>query len=286
MKTKLLSLMLFASVAFSNAQILLSENFDNITTLTTWTFTNQSSPVGSTGWFQGNSAVFNAQAGAATSYIGANFNNTSGANTISNWMITPQLLMQNGDVIKFWTRTTTGSAFPDRLEFRLSTGSTFTSPVTATTVGTFTTLLTSVNGPLTVGGYPDVWTEVSVTITGYSATPLAGNLAFRYFVTDAGPAGNNSDYMGIDTFTVTRPSLAVSNANNAKVSIYPNPATDYLKLNASSKISSVEIFDMSGKKVVTQLVDNTVDVKSLAKGSYVIKIQDQNGTSTQKFIKK
>ena len=34
---------------------------------------------GSTNWFQGNNTVFPAQSGAPNSYIGANFNNTTGA---------------------------------------------------------------------------------------------------------------------------------------------------------------------------------------------------------------
>ena len=39
---------------------------------------NHSEPLGLTDWFQGNDAVFPAHSGASTSYIGANFNNTSG----------------------------------------------------------------------------------------------------------------------------------------------------------------------------------------------------------------
>src|SRR6185503_17575667 len=69
----------------------LSEGFVDITTLAGagWVQTNHSTVVGTTNWFQGNSDVFPAQAGAPTSYIGANFNNTTGTNTISNWLLTP-----------------------------------------------------------------------------------------------------------------------------------------------------------------------------------------------------
>ncbi|HEX9961407.1 MAG TPA: choice-of-anchor J domain-containing protein, partial [Pyrinomonadaceae bacterium] len=102
----------------------LNEGFNNISTLPAsgWHVQNNSSPVGSTGWFQGNPAVFPAQSGATNSYIGANFNNTTGNNTISNWLLTPTLNLYNGAVFKFWTRTGTDSPFPDRLEVRLSTG--------------------------------------------------------------------------------------------------------------------------------------------------------------------
>ena len=51
---------------------------------------NNSQPgPGTTGWFQGNNAVFPAQGGAPTSYIGSNFNNGTGTSTLSNWLLTP-----------------------------------------------------------------------------------------------------------------------------------------------------------------------------------------------------
>lgn len=288
MKTKLLSLVAFCTLSFTQAQTtLLAETFDNITSLTTWTLTNQSVPVGSTGWFQGNPAVFPAQTGATNSYIGANFNNTTGANTISNWLITPQVLVQDGDVLKFWTRTSTGAAFPDRLEVRSSVGA-VTVPSGATGVGSFTNVLLTINSTLVAGptGYPDVWTEFTITVAGVSATPVAANFAFRYFVTSGGPAGDNSNFIGIDTLSLVRPALAVSDATKKAVSIYPNPTSDFLKITTASKLSSIEIYDMSGKKVAAELIGDTVDVKSLSKGSYVIKITTATDSSTQKFIKK
>ncbi|HWS25655.1 MAG TPA: choice-of-anchor J domain-containing protein, partial [Xanthomonadales bacterium] len=88
---------------------------------TGWTCTNLSSPLGSTNWFQGNSAVFPAQAGPVTGYIATNFNNTTGDNTISNWLLTPQVNFATGSELRFWTRIGTGTIFPDRLEVRIST---------------------------------------------------------------------------------------------------------------------------------------------------------------------
>src|SRR6478609_2463871 len=54
--------------------LLLSEGFNNVASLGAagWVFTNASTPVGQS-WFQGNSGIFAAQSGAATSYAAANF---------------------------------------------------------------------------------------------------------------------------------------------------------------------------------------------------------------------
>jgi uncharacterized repeat protein (TIGR01451 family) len=196
----------------------LTEGFNDITTLPGlgWFMQNNSSPLGVTGWFQGNDTVFPAQAGATTSYIGANYNNTAGTGTISNWLLTPVLNLNDGDTVSFWTRTATGTLWPDRLELRMSTNGASTNVGTlATDVGDFTTVITTVNPTLIVSGYPQVWTEYVETISGVP-TPTDGRLAFRYWVTDGGPSGANSNYIGIDTFTFTdgtppsAPGIAIS----------------------------------------------------------------------------
>ena len=181
---------------------LLDEGFDDITTLpgAGYSFVNVSDSQGSTDWFQGNDAVFPAQSGAPTAYIGANFNNTAGS-VINNFMITPVLELENGDVVTFWTRSVTGSTFPDRLEVRLDPTGANTDPSGPADVGSYTELLLEINPTLTQGGYPEVWTEFTITISGLSGATNT-RVAFRYWVTDAGPVGNNSDYIGIDTLTI------------------------------------------------------------------------------------
>ncbi|HRH47092.1 MAG TPA: choice-of-anchor J domain-containing protein, partial [Pyrinomonadaceae bacterium] len=179
-----------------------SEGFETVP-VAGWTTQNNSLPVGTTNWFQGNTTVFPAQAGTATSYIGANFNNTTGTNTISNWLISPNRTFSNGDQIKFWTRTVTNQQFPDRLQVRLSTAGTSTNVGTGPTgLGDFTTLLLDINPMYDLGVYPSVWTEFTITISGL-AGPTSGRVAFRYFVELGGPTGDNSDFIGIDTFSYT-----------------------------------------------------------------------------------
>jgi hypothetical protein len=180
----------------------LREGFDDITSLAGngWGLINRSDPIGTNGWFQGNSSVFGARAGDDNSYIAANFNNTAGTGTISNWLITPELSLANIDSISFWTSTMMGSSYPDRLEVRLSTNGDSTNVgTTATSVGDFSTLLLVINNDLTVGGYPDIWTKYVLDSISASGS---GRIAFRYFVTAAGPSGTNSDYIGIDSLEV------------------------------------------------------------------------------------
>ncbi len=197
------------AVGSANSQAF-TENFDNISTLTGngWAMYNNSTPVGLiANWFQGTAVSgggpFDAYNGAANAYIAANYNFTSGANTINGWLITPNRTIKNGDVLTFYTRIYgVGQIYPDRLEVRMSTNGASTNVGTGVAVGDFTTLLLSINPSLTTTGYPSTWTQFSVTVSGLSA-PTSGRFAFRYYVTNGGPSGANSDYIGIDNVVYT-----------------------------------------------------------------------------------
>lgn len=154
----------------------------------TWHAQNESVALGTTGWFN-NNTVFAPRTGSGQ--LNANFNNTAGTGTINNFMMSPVLTFNNGDVISFWTRTVTGPTFPDRMLLKLSVNG-------ASTVSSdFSTTLVSVNPTLTTTGYPSAWTQFSATLSGLGG-PTSGRFAFNYNVTSGGPTGANSDFIGID----------------------------------------------------------------------------------------
>lgn len=179
--------------------LLIDEGFNNIAALSGegWFFVNNSDPLGSTSWFQGNANTFASHDGAPNAYIAANFNSTNGTGTISNWLFSPVISLKNGDILSFWTKTTTATP-PDRLEVRASINGGGTNVGnTAAGTGDFGLLLLSVNPSLTVNQYPSIWTKYDVVIDGLNGVKT-GRIAFRYFVTEGGSNGQNSDYIGID----------------------------------------------------------------------------------------
>jgi hypothetical protein len=190
--------LLYAATA--SAAPLLIESFDDVAGLEAagWEIINNSDPVGTTEWFQGNPAIFTSQAGADDAYAAANFLAVDGVGDISVWLITPTLTLSDGDTISFYTRTEEASEFPDRLELRLSANGASTNVgTTATSVGDFTTLFLTLNPALNPGGYPTDWTQFTVSTSGLGS--VTGRLAFRYFVTDSGV---NANYIGLDTLVV------------------------------------------------------------------------------------
>jgi hypothetical protein len=179
----------------------LTENFD-AGVPAGWTVNNLSQPPGTLDWFQGNEFVFPAQQGAPNSYLAANFESGGEVSTISTWLILPTSTYRNGDTLSFYSRTADFSEWPDRLEVRFSNVGGTEVGATATSVGTFSTLLISINPTLEVGGYPEEWTRYSATLSGLTG-PTSGAFAFRYTVTDGGLFGANSNYIGIDTVQIT-----------------------------------------------------------------------------------
>lgn len=305
---KILLIGLFLSLAFVNAQTtnVYSYGFDTAFAAD-WVMTNQSSPVGASVWTKASyttplsNAIFGSgntstvpvgQAGGNNSFALVNFNSTTGAGTISNWLITPVVSVKDGDIISFYTRKGTDGTtdYPDRLELRYSVAGTTVTPSSgASDVGSFTNVGVTVNPTLAAGFvYPKTWTKYSFTITGIGATPIAVKFGFRYYVTDGGPSGNNSDLIGIDTFSVDRSTLAVSDAVSKKtsVSIFPSPTSDFVNVKTDSKISAVSVTDLTGRNLNIKYDSKKVDVRNLPAGTYILSIETENGISTEKFIKK
>lgn len=199
-----------------------SEGFETTSLLTDWFVRNNSDTIASAtlaaNWsFADPLTTFPAQAGSTNSFLSCNYgstNNISTGATLSNWLFSPSRTFSNGDVISFYSRVSINpTTYPDRLEVRLSTaGSGMNVGTSSSSVGDFTTVLLTINPSLTTTGYPGSWTLYSATISGLSG-PTTGRVAFRYFVTNGGIAGLNSDFVGVDSYTYTSNASAPINDN-------------------------------------------------------------------------
>ena len=78
-----------------------------------------------------------------------------------------------------------------------------------------------------------------------------------------------------------------NNEEAVEFSIYPNPAKDNFVIASENKISSVVVFDITGKQVlnVERLTNNRINVSELNPGIYLVKIKDeQNNLATQRLV--
>lgn len=82
--------------------------------------------------------------------------------------------------------------------------------------------------------------------------------------------------------------LGLTETEEKKVSLYPNPITDYLYIESDLEIKEIQISDLNGK-VISNLdfQDNKMNLSILHSGIYLAKMSDVNGTiTTKKIIKK
>ncbi len=309
MKKLLLSLTLLC-IGFVQGQNLFSFGFDGATAdmvTAGWQLTNQSTPIytGAPTWSIPSTAptstfTSGGQAGGATSFALINYTSTgtsatAGSGTISNWMISPVINVQNGDVVSFYTTyggTAAQESYADNMQLLMSThGASSVIPSTgAADVGDFTNNLVEINPTLNPTGYPVGWTQYTYTISGLSAATDC-MFAFRYYVTDGGPGGTNSDIIGVDTFSVDRPLASTQTFFANNFSIQPNPVKDIFTVTSKNGtfINNIKVTDINGRIVKEEnnsdLNATQVNISDLSSGVYFVKIQSDLGVGTTKIIK-
>ena len=69
------------------------------------------------------------------------------------------------------------------------------------------------------------------------------------------------------------------------IKIFPNPVKNSLYISGDSSNYNIKIYSLLGQLVMVASNVDEVDVSSLTKGIYIIKINDENSTTTKRFIK-
>jgi hypothetical protein len=188
-----------------------------------WRFINRSELIGRTNWQNPTILTgipFISYSGTGNGYLWADYQSTSGAAvTISNWAVSPELIMQNGDKIVFYTRTellffnNDSTDFVNRMQVRLNKTTSlncgdgtdhgdFTVPLLDINPFYYEFLKSAYNNPANPlyqqarQAYPHVWTRFEATVVGLNG-PTKGRFAFRYFTEGAGNNGRGSS-IGVD----------------------------------------------------------------------------------------
>ncbi|MFD2551437.1 YCF48-related protein [Bizionia sediminis] len=120
--------------------------------------------------------------------------------------------------------------------------------------------------------------ENTVTLTATDSAGNSSSLAAVVTVTDV------NDYCS--TLGATSPFL------DTKMQLHPNPTNANLNVNnaANLAITSIQVFDINGRLVLTELVNSskqtiTLHTANLKASVYVVKIETEQGVSVKRFIK-
>ncbi|MCT4630616.1 T9SS type A sorting domain-containing protein [Winogradskyella sp.] len=100
-------------------------------------------------------------------------------------------------------------------------------------------------------------------------------------------SGNAYYLTARDAADFSVPVLSTNNFESASFSIYPNPTnTGFVTITSSnSDVMNVQVFDILGKQVKNEtLINNTLNVSSLNKGVYILKITQNNTSTTKKLV--
>ncbi|MFY7908936.1 MAG: T9SS type A sorting domain-containing protein, partial [Emticicia sp.] len=88
--------------------------------------------------------------------------------------------------------------------------------------------------------------------------------------------------------TVTYSPILSTSKEADKFTIYPNPSEDFVQLNSTLQLKTVEIVDLQGKIIENQTIENgQVSVKHLLKGKYILRLygNDKKLISSKAIIK-
>jgi hypothetical protein len=90
---------------------------------------------------------------------------------------------------------------------------------------------------------------------------------------------------------VTTKNVGISNWLENSVSLYPNPAKEYvdIRVDGDVNVTAMEVYDVYGKLVNTVTVHNNptrINVSGLADGMYFVRVTTEAGAVTKTFVKK
>ena len=129
----------------------------------------------------------------------------------------------------------------------------------------------------------------SVPADAYVGDKTVGmRVALRFSTPQTTPCGTYT-YGEVEDYAVKiSATLGVNdNVKSNSVQVYPNPAIDLLNITKVSDKATYTIFNMAGQAVSKgKVTDNKVQVSQLAKGVYMISVNNDGQVSQVKFIKK
>ena len=246
-------------------------------------FDNQASGFAADGWsgtgvtastWSTNFTAGNPQAGAGL--IFSNNASTAAPTAVNRWMFTPAFELQANSVntITFYVRCLGAAPLPPQ-NLRLTVGASPTIAAQTSVVYQTTTLAVA------------AWTQVTTTFT----PTTTGIYYFAFNHVSPAPVGTVTQMsLALDTFAITSV-LSNEEFKLNQMSVYPNPATNLLNVNAgeAGTISAIQIVDLNGRQMFTRSFNNVSDaqinVNDLSTGMYLINITSGDQTVTKKFLK-
>jgi len=127
-------------------------------------------------------------------------------------------------------------------------------------------------------GYTETAKIINIDISSYAGQQV--KLIFRHYDCE------DVFYMGIDDIEIKdNAGLAVSDSSALSIKVFPNPASDFVKIQGVENIEKIRIFDMNGKMVLENQASEA-DIRKLPVGQYILNVHTKSEIISKKIIKK
>lgn len=128
---------------------------------------------------------------------------------------------------------------------------------------------------------------VTQTTYSYYSNAMPGAPIFRSTETQIEVPLLSVDYTTVSNESYFADLLETEDFSPAsQLVIYPNPATDCLKIEASIGIKNISVYDVAGKQLLSTPDQSQINVAGLVAGTYFVRITTDEGEHSRKFLKK
>ncbi|WP_035646254.1 T9SS type A sorting domain-containing protein [Flavobacterium sp. ASV13] len=200
-------------------------------------------------------------------------NFTTSGKTSSFYTITGNMNSTDGSV------TYNGLTLTKRLKIETSTTITYTTTSASTLTLVFDSNFT---GTIKVDNvsYTASAGIVTASIASGSHTITKGSVANLFYISTVYTSGS--------TLRMTKTAEVATEPETSKVVLYPNPVSDMLYISKSTQtVEQVLIYNMSGTLVKSAEKDTeSIDLSALISGTYLVKVNTNDGTFNQTILKK
>lgn len=117
----------------------------------------------------------------------------------------------------------------------------------------------------------------------YASFDSYGRIVNDPYPTSFGSGGFDLDAVAIVDSSFT---TSIEFANKSLVSVYPNPANDWIRVHGISDLAEITIRDIQGRMVMDMKTGNAaISMANLPKGMYIIEIHDNGERYLEKVLK-
>lgn len=138
--------------------------------------------------------------------------------------------------------------------------------------------------------YPDSnWLTPGNNTTLYSIYPFSDSIFEDEDVVYRATYKNNDDSshkINIKIHCVEESMVSVADYSIDKISIYPNPASDFITIKTKQNIAEILIYNDLGQLIMFNQDKHTINISMLNKGLYFVRVKDENATTFFKKIVK